>query len=138
MNRNQVQEIATKNNLGQVHFEVKDSQILPGRSFEVGYVSVDKNRVLFCKRHPNSNPDQFYLCNEYAKLESEPEPDKVEPQSLFDSADKYTPEANNLCQEAREAVKAVMLAYIHKGYSIREVSHIVQGAVFECECELMM
>ena len=68
MDHAQVQAIATKHGLGKVHFQFNTAQNT-GRLFEVGYVSVGKSRELFCKRQSDSNPDQFYLCNEYAKLE---------------------------------------------------------------------
>lgn len=68
MNHNQIQEIATKYDLGRVHFQFNIAQNT-GREFEVGYVTVDGRRELFCKRQPNTNPDQFYLCNEFRKLE---------------------------------------------------------------------
>lgn len=77
MNHKQVQEIATKHGLGQVHFQFNTAQNT-GRQFEVGYVSVGRSRELFCKRGVESNPDQFYLCNEYAKLENAPAPTKVQ------------------------------------------------------------
>ena len=67
MNHKEIQDLAAKNGLGQVHFQFNIAQNT-GRSFEVGYVSVDRHRELFCKRGSNSNPDQFYLCNDYAKL----------------------------------------------------------------------
>lgn len=71
MNHKEVQDIATKHGLGQVHFQFNVAQNT-GRQFEVGYVSTTSGRSLFCKRTSNSNPDQFYLCNEYAKLEAMP------------------------------------------------------------------
>lgn len=67
MDRKQVQEIATRHKLGQIHFQFNFAQNT-GQEFEVGYVMVG-HRELFCKRQPNSNPDQFYLCNEYRKFE---------------------------------------------------------------------
>jgi hypothetical protein len=76
MNHNQIQEIATKHGLGRVHFQFNTSKNSPVREFEVGYVSVGRSRELFCKRGPDSNPDQFYLCNEYAKLEEKPTRDQ--------------------------------------------------------------
>src|SRR5690606_17589324 len=71
-------DIASKHGLGTVHFQFNTSKNAPYREFEVGYVSVNRRRELFCKRQPDSNPDQFYLCNEYAKLENAPAPTKVE------------------------------------------------------------
>jgi len=68
MDHNQVQGIATKHGFGQVHFQYNVAQNT-GKEFEVGYVSVDGHRELFCKRQSNSNPDQFYLCNDFRKYE---------------------------------------------------------------------
>lgn len=67
MDHNQIQEIATKHKLGQVHFQFNIA-VNTGREFEVGYVSVNGHRELFCKRPHNSNPDQFYLCNQFSEL----------------------------------------------------------------------
>jgi hypothetical protein len=68
MTANEIQEIANQNKLGRVWFQVKIAQNT-GREIEVGYISLkDGSRDLFCKRQSSSNPDQFYLCNEYAKL----------------------------------------------------------------------
>lgn len=77
MNHAKAQQIATKHGLGQVYWQFNTAQNT-GRQFEVGYVSVGKSRQLFCKRGVDSNEDQFYLCNEYAKLEHAPEPTKVQ------------------------------------------------------------
>lgn len=68
MDHTQVQEIATNNNLGKVYFQFNVAH--PNNALiEVGYISVGNKRVLFCKRGSNTNPDQFYLCNEYRKLD---------------------------------------------------------------------
>lgn len=70
MDYEQLQFIADMHGLGRIHFQFNVAQNT-GKQFEVGYISVDKRRVLFCKRQSNSNPDQFYLCNEYSKYEIE-------------------------------------------------------------------
>ena len=75
MNHDEVQRIATDHGLGRVHFQYNVAQNT-GKSFEVGYVSVGKSRELFCKRGSDSNPDQFYLCNEYANLVNKPTRDQ--------------------------------------------------------------
>jgi hypothetical protein len=64
MNHNEMQEIATANNLGFIQFEEKIA-LNTGRPMEVGYVWVNGHRELFCKR---SMDRDFYLCNDYAKL----------------------------------------------------------------------
>ncbi len=71
MNHKEIQDIATKHGFGQVYFQFNVAKNT-GRQFEVGYVSIASGRSLFCKRASNSNPDQLYLCNEYAKLEAMP------------------------------------------------------------------
>ena len=71
MTHAEVQKIASDAMLGQVHFQYNVSRN-DGRQFEVGYVSVGGQRELFCKRGSNTNPDQFYLCNEFRKLSESP------------------------------------------------------------------
>lgn len=69
MDREELQRLATKHKLGKVYFQFNVAKN-SGREFEVGYVSLSNGRRgLFCKRASNSNPDQFYLCNDYAKLD---------------------------------------------------------------------
>ena len=69
MTRTEAQAIANKNNLGTVWFQFNIAKNT-GREFEVGYVSPDgKGRQLFCKRGSNSGVNQFYLCNEFRKLD---------------------------------------------------------------------
>jgi hypothetical protein len=67
MDHNQIQELATKHNLGRVHFQFNVAQNT-GKEFEVGYISLNGSRALFCKRSSNTNHDQFHLCNEYREL----------------------------------------------------------------------
>lgn len=70
MTHEEAQAIATENGLGQVWFQFNVSHST-GREFEVGYVSnANGRRELFCKRGVNSNPDQFYLCNDFSKFEN--------------------------------------------------------------------
>ena len=64
MNHNEMQKIATANNLGTIDF-VSKYALNTGRPMEVGYVWVNGYRELFCKRSENT---QFRLCNEYANL----------------------------------------------------------------------
>jgi hypothetical protein len=63
----ELQEIATKHGLGQVHFQYNIA-VNTGREFEVGYIFQNKKRVLFAKRGHNTSPDAFYLCNEFSEL----------------------------------------------------------------------
>lgn len=68
MNRKQAQDIATKHGLGEVYFQFNIAKP-GGGSMEVGYVTVEGMRELFCKRQPHTNPDQLYLCNQFRELE---------------------------------------------------------------------
>jgi len=68
MNYNKMQEIANNHGLGQIDW-VEKTALNTGRPMEVGYVFIDKHRVLFCKKgHLNQD---FYLCNEFRKFEGE-------------------------------------------------------------------
>ena len=58
--------------------------------------------------------------------------------ALFNHDDKYTTVASDLHAEATNTIKSLMLTYVRMGYSVREVAHIVQGAVHDCECEIML
>ena len=64
MNHNEIQKIATANNLGTIQF-VHKIALNTGRPMEVGYIWENGQRNLFCKRSENT---QFRLCNEYANL----------------------------------------------------------------------
>lgn len=64
MTHAEAQKEAAARGLGQIHFQFNVSQNT-GKQFEVGYVSRDGRRVLFCKRQPHLSEDAFYLCNEF-------------------------------------------------------------------------
>jgi hypothetical protein len=64
MNHNEMQNFATNNGLGTIHFETRIA-LNTGRPIEVGYVWVNGHRELFCKRSQNT---EFHLCNDYRKL----------------------------------------------------------------------
>lgn len=64
MNHEQAQSIANERNLGKVYFQYNVSQNT-GKQFEVGYVFLKGERILFCKRQSHSSTDEFYLCNEF-------------------------------------------------------------------------
>lgn len=68
MTREDAQRIAAADGLGQVHFQFNVAKNGNHGLIEVGYVTVDSGRELFCKRQPNTNPDQFYLCNQFREL----------------------------------------------------------------------
>ncbi len=67
MNHEQIQRVADIHGFGFVYFQFNIAENT-GKSFEVGYITRNNKRVLFCKRGSNTNPDQFYLCNEFSKL----------------------------------------------------------------------
>jgi len=74
MNKEQIELIAHKNDLGYVRFEWRTARNT-GQRFEVGYVEdiVNKRETLFCKRQPHSTSHDFYLCNEFENLIPEEE-----------------------------------------------------------------
>lgn len=67
MNYSKMQDIADKHNLGRIDW-VEKIALNTGKPMEVGYVFVEKQRVLFCKKGW-SNQD-FYLCNEFRDLKA--------------------------------------------------------------------
>ena len=74
MNYSQMQQIADDHKLGNIQWESKIA-INTGRPLEVGYVFVNGQRQLFCKK-PSSN-QEFYLCNEFRDIASRTEIIKV-------------------------------------------------------------
>ncbi len=70
MTHDQVREVAARHKLGPVHFQLNIARNT-GQEFEVGYVYVAGEQTLFCKRQPLSEPDGFYLCNEFRKISPE-------------------------------------------------------------------
>lgn len=58
--------------------------------------------------------------------------------ALFDDDDKYTTTANELQERAVSHLKPLMLSYAKMGYSVREVAHILQHAVSDCESMVML
>jgi len=71
MNKQELQAVASDHNLGVVSFEFRTA-LNTGKQFEAGYVydeSASAKRVLFCKRQSNSSENDFYLYNEFRKLE---------------------------------------------------------------------
>ncbi len=67
MNYNEMQEIAYKHNLGKIDWVEKiPLNSTSGKPMEVGYVFVNKQRELFCKK--SWHQQDFYLCNGFAEL----------------------------------------------------------------------
>lgn len=52
---------------------------------------------------------------------------------LFDEQHRYTPEANALQGEFEAAIRPVFTRWADMGYSPREISHLLQGAVWDNE-----
>ena len=64
MTHDEAQEVADRKGLGRIYFQFNVA-LNTGKEFEVGYITRDGRRVLFCKRQSYTNPDTFYLCNEF-------------------------------------------------------------------------
>lgn len=66
-NYNEMQDIADDNNLGRIEWVEKiPLNSTNGKPMEVGYVFVENERMLFCKK--SWSQKDFYLCNDFAKL----------------------------------------------------------------------
>jgi hypothetical protein len=57
--------------------------------------------------------------------------------SLFKD-DRYTPEACEILTEFARAAEKTIRKYKDQGYSVRELSHILQGAVTDAECSVLL
>jgi len=67
MNYESMQTLAHKHNLGHIHWEEKiPLNSTNGKPMEVGYVFVNGERALFCKK--SWSQENFRLCNDFAKL----------------------------------------------------------------------
>lgn len=58
--------------------------------------------------------------------------------SLYDSDFRYTPDAINLAGKVGDFLAHQMNEFVAKGYSPREVAHVMQGAILEVECETIL
>ena len=65
MNHDQMQAIADKNKLGKIHFQMNIARNT-SKLFEVGYVFVGGEQLLFCKY--DRFEGKFKLCNDFCKL----------------------------------------------------------------------
>lgn len=65
MNYDEMQTLAIQHNLGAIHWQSKIASNT-GNVMEVGYVFVDDEKLLFCKKGYLN--DSFYLCNEFRTL----------------------------------------------------------------------
>lgn len=57
--------------------------------------------------------------------------------SLFKD-DRYTPEACEILTEFAQTAETMIRKYKEQGYSVRELSHILQGAVTDAECSVLL
>ncbi len=65
MNYSEMQDIASRNNFGSIDW-VQKIAVNTGNPLEVGYVFIDGQRALFCKK--SWSQQNFYLCNEFREL----------------------------------------------------------------------
>lgn len=57
-------------------------------------------------------------------------------QSLYRETDhRYTPEADELDRRAATVIRPLFNEFVQKGFSPREIAHILQGCVTEWELE---
>ena len=68
----------------------------------------------------------------------EPQPDGGPVKALYGEDDRYTAEANALDIQVHDALKPVFDRWAALGYSIRQISHVVQGAAYELELMAML
>ena len=58
--------------------------------------------------------------------------------SLYTEKDHYTDDAINLNLEAYNALRGIVENYHEKGYSLREICHVIMGSVEALECEMIL
>lgn len=59
-------------------------------------------------------------------------------EKLFDDEEKYTEPGLSLDREAGEALRSVFEKYVRAGFSVRDISHIVHGAVTDLELTILL
>lgn len=57
---------------------------------------------------------------------------------LFDENDKWTLDANQLDREGRSALKEIFASYVAKGFSRRDISHILHLTIMDFELESIL
>jgi hypothetical protein len=55
--------------------------------------------------------------------------------SLFNEDERYTPEALEIDETTSNILRTIMLNFKNLGFSIREISHIMQNAIIGIEAE---
>ena len=58
--------------------------------------------------------------------------------TLFQEDGRYTSDAIHLIGQLRKVFKPIIKGYAKNGYSIREISHIAQAAIFDFENEYIL
>lgn len=58
--------------------------------------------------------------------------------SLYDKNYRYTTDGTYLDQETIIALGDLFARYVKKGYSPREISHVIQSAIEFMECEFVL
>lgn len=58
--------------------------------------------------------------------------------TLFTEDCRYTAEAMNLDSDTWNLLKDTFNAYLEKGFSPREISHIMQGTIRDLECSAVL
>ena len=53
--------------------------------------------------------------------------------NVYDQNDKYGPEASELDQSVYKVLKPIFTEWVNKGYSPRQLSHVMQGTITELE-----
>jgi hypothetical protein len=58
--------------------------------------------------------------------------------SLYDSNHRYTPEGSSLDMATTRAVETIFNDYVKKGFSPREISHVMEAVVRDLELEAIL
>jgi hypothetical protein len=58
--------------------------------------------------------------------------------SLFDDDNRYTPDATELDSLTHHALEDIFTQFVKKGYSPREIAHIMQLSIFDLELDKVL
>lgn len=58
--------------------------------------------------------------------------------NIYDENDRYTLEANRLDEEVRALILPLFERYVREGWSVRQISHLMQGTIYELELRAML
>ena len=62
----------------------------------------------------------------------------IRQKSMFDANEKYLPIAANLEHEVSKLLKPIFIKYQEKGYTIRDISHILMLSIMDMETERIL